>query len=208
MLLVVVFLTGMTTQAFSTNQLNVDQNPGIKHRYDKTQSIRFVENGVLYEVYTNGTFDFTVINPAHLYNRGRRNHQVLYRRSAPGVVNYVEGRRNHYRRQFIQTDRFGNIVQIGSTLITYKRNGRVKSIGIVPMRYHRGTLIQVGNMQIVYNRFGNIKRTIGYVNRFNRKVWHDDWYTIDDCDYDDDYWDDYDDDFYDDRRRQKRKRKK
>jgi len=183
--LVAVFLVGITTQTFSTNQLSVDQNPGKKHRYDKSQYIDFVENGVRYMVYTDGTFDFTIINPAHLYNRGRQNQNVIYYSSAPGsVYNYNKRRRF---RSAIRTDRYGTIISIGSTLITYKRNGKVKSIGIVPLRYHRGTLVQVGNMEIFYNRNGRIRNTIGNINRFNRKTWHDDWYINNDCDIDD-YW--------------------
>lgn len=201
--LVVVFLVGITTQAFSTNQLSVVKNPGIKHRYDKSQSIRFVENGVRYEIFTDGTFDFTVINPAHLYNRGRRGHRITQVSYAPGAVQYVRGKR--YRRSLILTDHYGNIIGIGSTPITYKRNGKVKSIGFVNMKYHRGYLVRVGGMELIYDRYGNIRRTIGHVKPYRPKVWHDDWYDNNDCDFDYDY--DDDDWSYNDRSRKKKKRK-
>ena len=187
-LLVAVFLVGITTQAFSTNQLNVEQDPGKKHRYYKSQSIDFVENGVRYTVFTNGTFDFTIINKAHLYNRGRQNQNVVQYVSAPGAVRYTKVKRRPYRA-IVRTNRYGNIVGIGSTLITYKRNGKVKDIGIVPLYYYRGQLTQIGNMAIVYNRHGYIKSTVGKVNRFNRKTWHDDWYINNSCDSND-YWED------------------
>jgi len=202
-LLVVVFLVGMTAQAQKRYvDKNVYQNQG-NHRYYNSQVIRFVENGVLYKVATNGTFDFTILNrPYTSRPRGRRNHEVNYN-GTPGHI-YNGGRRSG----FIKTDRFGNIHSIGRTQITYKRNGKVRSIGRVPLYYKRGRLVQIGNMQIVYNRFGKIRDTHGIINRLNRKVWHDDWYYLNDRNEDwfdnDDWDDDWDDDYF----RGNRKRKK
>lgn len=174
-LLVAVFLVGITTQAFTTTQENVGTNPGKKHRYYNSQEIRFVENGVLYSVAINGTFNFKILkkgkhkkwrtyNNAHLNNKYRKGHR-------PRVI----------------TDRRGNIVQIGRTQITYQRNGKVRTIGNVPLHYYRGRLMSVGNMDIVYNRFGKIRSTYGTINRFNDQDWHDDWYSYNDYDDDDDW---------------------
>ena len=57
-LTVVLFLMGMTTQTFSQQNKNVAYNPGTYDRYYNSHEIRFVENGVLYLVATNGTFHF------------------------------------------------------------------------------------------------------------------------------------------------------
>ncbi len=173
-LLVVVFLIGSSTQAFSQRNHNVVTKQGKKHRYYNSQEIRFVENGVLYSVSTDGTFDFEISNDSYFYNWDRRNHNVVYYPGTPGAVQYKRGRRMY--RPNISLDRFGRVRSVGSTYITYKRNGKVRSIGSVTLKYQRGRLKQVGNMHIVYNRFGEIRDTHGYVNRYNKKYWHDDWY--------------------------------
>jgi hypothetical protein len=173
-LLAIVFLFGITAQATTNNQENVVTNPGKKYRYNNSQEIKFVENGVLYFVSKDGYFDFIIIDESQLYNRGRNNHKTKYHK-----------RRNYFKPQ-IRMDRYGKIYSIGSTQIKYQRNGKVKSIGTVPLEYFRGRLTQVGFMQITYNRFGDIRDTIGYINRFNESDWHDDWYSYNDDSDDDD----------------------
>ncbi len=176
-LLVAVFLIGITTQAETNTQAeNVTSIPGKKHRYTNTQEITFVENGVLYAVTTDGSFSFEFLQPA----------QNSYRRGGDRQVHYSKGRRqnrvnyNQGRRARIARDHYGNIIAIGHTQITYQRNGKVRTIGCVPLKYHRGLLVQAGNMAITYNRRGNIRDTHGFINRENRNGWNDDRYTYND----------------------------
>jgi hypothetical protein len=181
-LLVAVFLIGSTTQTFANIQKDVTINPGKKHRYDNSQEIRFVEDGVLYTVATDGSFDFEPFRKRKQIKRGRNNKQIAYQNA---------NRRNvKYKRQFrprVTYDRFGRVRSVNQTFITYQRNGRVKTIGCVPMSYKRGRLMNIGNMQLVYNRFGDIRDTFGYVNAYNRKLWHNNWYVYNDHDFNNDY---------------------
>lgn len=180
-LLVAVFLIGSTTQTFANIQKDVTTNPGKKHRYDNSQEIRFVEEGVLYTLSTNGAFDFEVFRKPKRNKRGRKN----------GYYTYNNGNRNNvkYKRNFrprITYDRFGRVRSVNNTNITYQRNGKVKTIGCVSMQYFRGRLMLVGDMELVYNRFGQIRDTYGYVNKYNRKLWHNNWYVYNDHDFRDD----------------------
>ncbi|NND62997.1 MAG: hypothetical protein HKN48_07350 [Flavobacteriaceae bacterium] len=194
-LLVAVFLGGITTQTIAQKKEHKSFVNGKNHRYDNSQSIRFVEDGILFTVHTSGTFTFT-----NLYQRpyvnGRRDHKVNY------YGNYHKrrkGKRGHgYRPIRVKTDYFGNVIGVNQVCISYQRNGKVKQIGSVPLFYKRGLLRQIGGMSLQYNRFGEIRNTFGYINRLNRRVWHRDWYVYND--YDNDDWDDddWDDDIWDD----------
>jgi hypothetical protein len=175
-LLVALFLSGIATQAeTNTNAENVTIYPGKKHRYTNAQEITFVENGVLYAVTTDGSFSYEFLHLSQKdYRRGGQK-KVYYNKRRGNHANHNNGRRTRITR-----DHYGNIISIGHSQITYQRNGKVKRIGKVPFQYYRGALVQVGNMEITYNRRGNIRDTYGYINRENRKQWHDDWYTYSD----------------------------
>ncbi|MDC8003946.1 hypothetical protein POV27_07770 [Aureisphaera galaxeae] len=208
LLLVALFLGGMTTQLTAQHHGNhgghTTIKKGKKHRYYNSQSVRFVEDGVLFTVYTDGTFDFeeaAICGTPYQYQRQRQrqNRNVVYH----GNSNNRRGRRGHinYNRLRVKTDLYGNIIAVNNICIGYKRNGKVKQIGSVPIYHQRGFMVQVGGMTIEYNRFGEIRRTYGTINRFNRNVWHDDWYTYNDYDNDwDDDWNDWDDDVWEGRR--------
>ncbi len=180
LLLVALFLGGMTTQTVTAQHQNdAVINKGNKHRYYNSQSIRFVENGVLFQVFTDGTFTFSEAYNGQPYIYGRTNHNVNYYNG--------NGRRGNNRRYGnrplrVKRDRFGTIVGVNGICIGYKRNGKVNQIGSVPIYHQRGNLVQVGGMTIEYNRFGSIRKTYGHINRQNRKVWHDDWITYNNYD--------------------------
>nr|MBX2827576.1 hypothetical protein [Flavobacteriaceae bacterium] len=203
LLLVVLFLGGTTTQINAQHRGNHGGQTTIKkgkqHRYNNSQSVRFVENGVLFTVYTNGTFDFqeaAICGTPYRYQR--RNVNVVYNNN----VHPRRGRRGHtYDRLRVKTDLYGNVIAVNNVCINYKRNGKVRQIGSVAIFHQRGLMRQVGGMSIEYNRFGNIRRTYGAIKGRNGNVWHDDWYTHNDYDNDwDDDWDDWDDDVWEGRR--------
>jgi hypothetical protein len=199
-LFVAIFLMGMATQTFAQRHNNVVYNPGTNVRYYDAQEIRFVENGVLYSVATNGTFRFRTLQRP--FTNSRRGYTTNYYGMTPGEVVYVNERHNN--RSQIRFDRYGRIGSIGETLISYQRDGKVRSIGCVPLQYRRGSLIRVGNLEVIYNRRGMIRNTIGYVNRYNKQYWHEDWY-----EYYNDWSDDWNDEWNDDRNnRGDRKRNK
>ena len=158
------------------HQKNGSINKGEKHRYNNSDAVRFAENGVLFTVFTDGTFDFKKDKFATPYRYGRN-----YKTNYYGKRN-KRGKRGHgvnYKLD-VKTDYYGNIVGINNICISYKRNGKVRQIGSVDIFHQRGRMVQVGGMSIAYNRFGEIRDTHGYVNRYNRKVWHDDWITYND----------------------------
>ena len=178
-LMVALFLVGTATQTMANHQNNVDRNPVKRSGCNLAEKVQFVEQGVLYTVTPNGSFDYKFLREQKRYRqRARYNTQGKRTKRYRKYRNY---------RPVVTTDRFGRIRSIGQTQITYKRNGKVRSIGSVPMQYHRGRLVQVGSMELIYNRFGTIRHTIGHVNKFNKRFWHDDWYVYNNRYEDDDF---------------------
>ena len=173
-LLVAVFLFGMTTQTFSQRRQNTDRDQGKQYRYYNAQEIRFVENGVLYAVRTDGTFQFRDLQQTYVNTYNRRTHNTVYYPSAPGQVVYTSNRRSYDPRLIV--NQYGQVVRVGESLITYNRFGQVRSIGRIPLKYHKGLLKEVGDLKIKYNHYGEIKDLRGSVNRYNEKYWHEDWY--------------------------------
>ena len=150
--LVVLFLGGMTTQANEVTHLDHNNTTGI--RYNEPQSIHFVQRGVAFTIFPNGAFDFNFINPQL---HGRRGH------NAPGAI-YTNRRNNRY----VSYDYYGNVTKVGRNFIYYNRNGKVNQIGNINLRYRNGRLVRVGNMRLFYNRRGHIRYTEGRVIRHHR----------------------------------------
>jgi hypothetical protein len=176
-LLVALFLGGMTTQMIAQKHGNVNSKVGKKHRYDNSQSVEFVENDVLFTVFTDGTFSFTdqIVGQPYRYNK--RNHKKNYY----GKKNRSAGIHRRGNRPIrVRTDHYGTIIGVNDVCISYKRNGKVKQIGSVPVYHQRGQLVQVGGMTLQYDRFGGIRNTFGIINRYNDDFWHNDWYSYND----------------------------
>ena len=158
-LLVAVFLVGTATQA-NVKSLETLQSPlGNYDRYLSSQSISFFEGGVLYEVFLDGSFTYSLPNATVNYRTSRSGTNA---RRAAGSSN---GRRVHPGRVFI--DRYGILHAIGHTQIVYKQNGKVRKIGSVKLVYINGRLVQAGNMDVFYNRRGRVSHTLGNINRRN-----------------------------------------
>jgi len=163
LLLVAVFLGGITTQLMGQDVVLAKDDYKRHGRYDRPhkRSVQFVEKGILYTLYTDGQFSF-----AQAYQYRPRG-----------------GHGSHHRDIRVKTNRRGEIVKINGTRIHYKRNGRVRQIGRIPIDYHRGRVMMVGGLSLEYNRRGLIKRTYGYVNRYNRPYYTNDWYSYTDHSY-------------------------
>lgn len=158
LLLVAVFLGGITTQLMGQEVILADDYPNNRYqRYDyvRKRSVQFVENGILFTLYTDGRFSFTNAYRYRHVNHGRNGRPIR-----------------------VKTNRRGDIVKVNGTRIHYKRNGKVKRIGRVPVDYYRGRVQMIGGLSLEYNRRGWIRRTFGYVNRFNDQYWHRDWYSL------------------------------
>lgn len=182
----------------------------ITTRYSYAQPIQFVERGVEFLVFPDGSFDFNTnldyTQGDSYYRRTRsRRGSVNATFGAPGTqVRYSTPRRS--RGVIVTHDRDGKVRRIGNVFVNYNRYDQVKRLGSVYIGFNRfGMVDQVGGLHIRYNQRGHVTRMTGHVNYYNQGCGvcgvsscsenhfggHND---RDDDDYDD--WDDDDDDFY------------
>ncbi|WP_299117043.1 hypothetical protein [uncultured Winogradskyella sp.] len=171
-------------------------------RYRFTEPIVFIERGVEFLIFTDGSFDFNTEifstlpeDDQYYYRRNRRSTNRTY--GAPGTRYH-----NGDRGVLVRHDRLGRVRRIGNVFINYDRQGRVKRVGSVYMSYRRGQLKQVGGLRILYNRYGDVIGTRGHVNFNNQGCgfcgtttctidhfsstsndWNDDWNDDDDYYY-------------------------
>ena len=165
-------LLGVTTVTASekisaTKGLDLD----VTKRYRYTQPILFVERGVEFLIFPDGSFDFnTDFSPnsqGDVYYRRSRRGSVNRTFGAPGTV-YRHRTTFGNRGVLVTHDSYGRVRRIGNIFLNYDRQGRIKRIGTVYMRYRRGLLKQVGGLHIQYNRHGDLIGTNGFVNFNNR----------------------------------------
>jgi hypothetical protein len=213
---IVLLFTGMlmgltTVTAAETHSALQNTDLDITSRYRYAQPILFVERGVEFLIFADGSFDFNT----DLFSTVLDNDNYYYRRSNTRTrrgTNRTHGapghRYSHHNRGVLVTyNRLGRVRRIGNVFINYDRQGRIKRAGSVYMSYRRGQLKQVGGLRIIYNRYGEVIGTRGQVNfsnqgsgfcgisgcttdHFNVQSQHNQW----DNDWHDD-WND-DDDFY------------
>lgn len=188
--MVLVGLTSATATTAGDAVLNGEDFNNTRYRY--TQPILFVERGVEFLIFPDGSFDFNTEvystipdNDNYYYRRNRRGSNRTY--GAPGTT--------YHRRDrgiIIRHDRLGRVRRIGNVFINYDRQGRIKRAGTVYMSYRRGQLKQVGGLRILYNRKGDVIGTRGHVNvnnqgnNFDTQNYDNDWNS--DWDNDDDFY--------------------
>ncbi|MFD2550799.1 hypothetical protein ACFSQP_03115 [Bizionia sediminis] len=143
------------------------------------QPIIFMERGIEFMVFPDGSFDF---NTHSINQLGHVNSGYYYRKPAPvrrHLTNNTYGapipRRpityaphpNH--GVVITHSPNGQIRRIGNVYINYTRLGKVKRVGTVYMQYNRnGMLRQIGGLHVHYNYWGQLVSTHGMVKPFNR----------------------------------------
>ncbi|MFP2994702.1 hypothetical protein ABN763_02280 [Spongiivirga sp. MCCC 1A20706] len=203
--LVAMLLSITTAIAAETTIVNEGLN-GITKRYRHVQPIRFVERGVVFFVYPNGTFDY---NPRRSRLRVRRGTYYGASISAPGFNFNYRNRGNRFRNGLrVSYDHYGRLRTVGGIYIDYNRRGKVRRIGRVHISYNRGRLHRVGGLQLHYNNWGYTNRLSGFVNDYNvgcgicgATGCTANHFDHDRFDFDDDYYDE-------DRRRYKNKRRR
>jgi len=165
-LLFASLLIGLTTASASETHMthdgiSVDKNK----RYRYAQPIVFMERGVEFLIFPDGTFDFNT-NARH-YNSNTRRGAINATYNGPRVsINYSSQPRGTH----IYRDRNGAIRSIGDVHINYDRYGKITRVGSVFIDYSRGRnaiLTQVGGLQVNYNHYGEIVKTHGQINRYN-----------------------------------------
>lgn len=148
-LLFTCMLIGLTT--VSAKELNNNNNID-KNHFRNAEPITFIENGVKFLVFADGSFDYNTIN---------RNNQYANKHNV---------KRNN-KRVIVSRDRFGKINRIGNVFLNYNRFGKITSIGSVNIDYNRknGIVNRVGYLNVDYNQKGKIKSSKGHVKRNNSK---------------------------------------
>ena len=201
LLMSAVMLIGLTTvHGQNTKRQNI---VGIVH-YRFAEPVTFVENGVEFLIFPDGSFDFNTDLLNTYYNtnvtkwtntRSNSFDFSLDTRNFEGRIHYTSP---YTIRPFILKDRFGNIRRIGTMPINYDREGRITQAGTVFMKYQRGNgnLRQVGGLKVNYNHWGEIVHISGAVNPYNSNIHYVVGYNLRD-DYRFDDFDHHDDgDFY------------
>ncbi|TYA71840.1 hypothetical protein [Seonamhaeicola marinus] len=170
-LLLIGMLMGLTTASASEFHHDKKKKRINKVRnYRNAQPITFLERGIEFYVFPDGSFDFnTHFNESNNYYRFHSKRRTV--NTTFGAPNR-NGRYNRYgdRGISISHDRDGKIRRIGNVFLNYDRYGKIKRIGNVYMSYNRGygRLNQVGGLFVDYNKWGEIINTNGVVNWDNR----------------------------------------
>lgn len=166
-LIFTVLLSGLTTA--SASEMNSEKRNGIldNTRYRNAQPISFVERGVEFIVFPDGSFDFNteIGSFGDLYYRGTTYNKT--RRSSVNTTHGAPGQNQYGGGILVTHDVYGKVRRIGNVFINYDREGRIKRAGSVYMTYNRGNgmLTQVGNLKVRYNAWGEVVNLYGHVNQ-------------------------------------------
>jgi len=172
---VLMTLTTVTAAEKITAVLNSSQEFSgedfITNRYRDAQPIQFVERGVEFLVFPNGSFDFNT-------NLDQTSGDIYYRKNsrrtsfnttygAPGRrITYSSPRR---RGVLVTHDSYGRVRRIGNVFLNYNYRSQIKRIGAVYISYNRRGLVkQIGGLRIRYNHRGQIIAIQGHVNYSNQ----------------------------------------
>ncbi|MFD2823681.1 hypothetical protein ACFS5M_08375 [Lacinutrix iliipiscaria] len=143
-------------------------------RYSYAQPIQFVERGVEFLIFPDGSFDFNTNlsdTQGSFYYRtrtSRRGPSINSTFGAPGTqVTFTAS--SVPRGVIVTHDRDGKVRRVGNVFVNYNRYDQVKRLGSVYINYNRlGLVSQVGGLHIRYNSFGEIISTNGHVNYWNQ----------------------------------------
>lgn len=168
-------LMGLTTVTAETKSASQGEDLVVNPNHF-VQPILFVERGVEFLIFPDGSFDFNTqldyTQGDDYYRKGnstvntkRRSVNRTY--GAPGTYNtYYYGPVNS--GTVVLHDHSGKVRRIGNVFLNYNRQDQIKRVGSVYINYNRqGLVSQIGGMRLVYNPRGKLIRTIGHVNRYN-----------------------------------------
>ncbi len=191
--LIAGLLMVLTTASAKDLSKNNKEND-ITKRYRYAQPIVFIERGVEFLIFPDGSFDFNANYYETHYNSNSRRNTINASYNSPRVnINYTT---STPRNTYISRDRNGAIRSIGDVYLNYDRYGKVTRVGSVFIDYSRGrnaTLSQVGGLRVNYNHWGEIVSVRGVVNQHNRfndyHIDHNTWvHNNQHCDNDDDFY--------------------
>ena len=171
-------LIGLTSaNATKTNVAPQGEDFNNTTRYRYAEPIMFMERGVEFLIFPDGSFDFNT-NAGNSFNDFNDSYYYKNSNTKRGSVNTTQGapgtasRSNYYGPAnggvMIQHDFDGKVRRIGNVFINYDRIGKVKRVGTVYMNYNRGGMLtQVGGLRLTYDRWGEIIHSSGVVNYSN-----------------------------------------
>ena len=191
-LLFTVLLTGLTTVTGSeriSDKLSDQLDNPLRYGYAPT--LQFMERGIEFMVFPDGSFDFnTEINTyGDVYYRN----SMVVNRTRRSSVNRTYGSPalNHLGGVIVTHDSQARVRRIGNVFINYDKSGKIKRAGSVYMSYNRGNgrLTQIGGMRVHFNSWGELVNSQGFVNHesyyMNTFDIVDSGYYTDDFDYED-----------------------
>jgi hypothetical protein len=176
LLLVTGLLMGLTTVNAQNTKRGKDF---ISAQYRFAEPISFVEGGVEFLIFPDGSFDFNTNIEDTYYNANTHYRSTNTRRSSVEVTFGTQrtASRIYYsapssRGVLILHDRDGKVRRIGNVFINYDREDRITRAGSVYMKYQRGngSLNQVGGLRVNYNNWGEIVHVSGAVNYYNAHI--------------------------------------
>ena len=175
--LVLLFTGVLMTLATVTAAEKISATQGedlIITRYGYAQPIQFVERGVEFLIFPDGSFDFnTDLN----YTQGDFYYRTPNPRRGPSInatfgasgtqVHFVTPRRP--RGVIVSHDSEGKVRRVGNVFANYNRYDQVKRLGSVYIGYNQFSLVdQVGGLHIRYDQLGNVIAMTGHVNYWNQ----------------------------------------
>ncbi|MEZ4803106.1 MAG: hypothetical protein R2797_10060 [Gelidibacter sp.] len=179
LLFTAMVLIGLTSaNATKTNVAPQGEDFNNATRYRYAEPIMFMERGVEFLIFPDGSFDFNT-NPGESFSdfddsyyyresSNTRRGSVNTTQGAPGTVSRTSYYTPNYGGVLIQHDYDGKVRRIGNVFINYDSAGRVKRVGTIYMSYNRGGMLtQVGGLRITYNSWGEIIHSSGVVNHSN-----------------------------------------
>lgn len=168
-----MLLAGLTTVSATID--NHDHGQSVTKNMNRyAEPIVFMERGIEFLIFPDGSFDFDAHNHNDIYRdtyyrSNTKRSRISARQSGPHVSLGYTSHKNY--GVYISRDRSGKIRRIGNVYVNYDRKGKVSRIGSVFMTYGRGrngTLRQVGGLQVNYNLWGEIVSLRGQVNHNTR----------------------------------------
>ncbi|WP_452224545.1 hypothetical protein [Lacinutrix chionoecetis] len=170
-------LIGLTTvtAAEKVESASLGEDLTITNRYNFNQPIQFVERGVEFLIFPDGSFDFNTNIEDNHYNHddGYYRRTPIRRRSvnvthgAPGTQVRFSAPRS--RGVIVTHDSDGKVRRIGNLFVNYNRYDQVKRLGSVYIDYNKHGLVkQIGGLKIKYNKRGRIIKVSGHVNYSNQ----------------------------------------
>ncbi|WP_298496382.1 hypothetical protein [uncultured Algibacter sp.] len=178
-------LIGLTAAAATKQNTNNPKTKFEKNKnYKYAQPITFMERGVEFLIFPDGSFDFNThsnndfYNDSYYRNNTRRRNINSNKRGPNSNIQYNS---NPYlnRGISISRDRDGIVRRIGNVYLNYDRYGRLSRVGSIFIKYNRGRnseLTNVGGLRVKYNKRGEIIYTRGNVNRYNNRNYNNDYY--------------------------------